>query len=332
MKKLINNPGSYVNDALTGMLCAFPDIYRQYNNRPRVVARAQPKQSGRVGIVSGGGFGHLPLFAGYVGEGLLDSCAVGEVFAGPALDDVLEAHHAADHGGGILRLVGNYGGDKMSFQMAADMLGNGGKLATVVVNDDIASAGPHDATKRRGVAGLLYVYKIAGAAAEAGRPLQACADIAQRACDMTRTVGVALSPCTVPTAGKPSFSLADDEAEFGMGIHGERGVWRGPLKTADAIADEMVDRLASDIALVRGDTISVLCNSLGATPLEELLILYRRVFERFSALGVRIVEPVVGHYVTSMEMAGASISLVKLDADLHSLLRAPCKCPFWRMP
>jgi dihydroxyacetone kinase-like protein len=330
MKKLINRPDRYVDEALGGLCATFPGVYRRYRERNRIIARAQDKPHGKVGVISGGGFGHLPLFAGYVGEGLLDARAVGEVFAGPALDDVLETHRAADRGAGVLRLVGNYGGDKMSFEMAADMLKDEGlTTATVIINDDIASAEPSEAAKRRGIAGLVYVFKIAGAAAEAGRPLQACADIAQRACGMTRTVGVAPSSCTIPTAGKAGFDLPDNQIEFGMGIHGERGVWRGALKPADAIVDEMLDRLLADLAPVRGDGVSVPCNSLGATPLEELLILYRRVAERLYAAGLRIIDPVIGHLVTSMEMAGASLSLIKLDDELLSLLRAPSHCPFW---
>lgn len=333
MKKILNSPGGYVDEALGGLVLAHPEAYRLDGGRGRVLARARPKDVGKVGIVSGGGFGHLPLFAGYVGTGLLDSCAVGDVFAGPSLDEVTAAFRAAESGAGVLAVIGNYGGDTMVFGMAAETLAREGvETDTVIVADDVASAAPSDRNARRGVAGLVLAFKIAGAAAEAGYRLHHTAVATRRALHGCRSIGVALSPCTVPQAGKPTFDLDDDAIEMGMGIHGEKGVWRGPMKPADALADEMLDRLLADNPLDRGDRVAVLCNSLGATPLDELYILYRRVASRLADTGIAVAVPLVGHYATSMEMAGASLTLMRLDDELEMLLREAADCPHWRGP
>jgi dihydroxyacetone kinase-like protein len=216
--------------------------------------------------------------------------------------------------------------------MACELLdGEGIATRTVLGTDDIASAAPAETHKRRGVAGILYAYKAAGALAESGANLDEVARIAQKAVDATRTIGVALSPCQVPTASAPNFSIADDEIEIGMGIHGEPGIWRAKLKSADAIVDEMLERLLTDRPIATGSRVSVLVNGLGATPLEELFILYRRTHHILSERGITIVQPLVGNYVTSMEMAGASISLHLLDAELEKLLLAPASCPFWKV-
>ncbi|NJR13489.1 MAG: dihydroxyacetone kinase subunit DhaK, partial [Phyllobacteriaceae bacterium] len=274
--------------------------------------------------------GHLPVFTGYVGPGLLDACAIGDVFASPSADQMADAIRAADSGAGVLRLYGNYGGDIMNFDMAGDLVEfDDIRCTTVVLADDVASAKPEEAAKRRGVAGMVYAFKIAGAAADAGHDLDAVTTVAQKAADACRSIGVALSPCTVPQAGKPTFTLGEDEMEMGMGIHGEPGVWRGTLRTADAIAEEMMDRLLADMPLEAGDRVSVMVNSLGATPPEELYILYRIVHARLAAAGAQIVMPLVGRYATSMEMTGVSFTLCKLDAQLESLLTAPCDCAFW---
>lgn len=331
MKKFLNSPDTYVDEALGGLALAHPAVYRRTGPGGRVVARARPKDAGKVGVVSGGGFGHLPLFAGYVGSGLLDSCAVGDVFAGPSLDSVTEALRSADFGAGVLAVIGNYGGDTMVFGMAAETLeGEGVETATVIVADDVASAPPEDAARRRGVAGLVLAFKIAGAAAESGYRLREVGDVVRRALGACRSIGVALSPCTVPQAGKPTFELDDLAIEMGMGIHGEQGVWRGAMKPADGLADEMLDRLLADSPLGNGDRIALLCNSLGATPLDELYILYRRLAGRLSSMGVDIAVPLVGHYATSMEMAGASLTVMRLDDELEGLLCEPADCPYWR--
>jgi dihydroxyacetone kinase-like protein len=263
---------------------------------------------------------------------LLDACAIGDVFSSPSVDQVAEAIRAANGGAGVLRLYGNYGGDNMNFDMAGEMVEmEGVQTTTVRVADDVASAGPEERAKRRGVAGLVYAYKIAGAKAENYSSLDQVTAVAQRAVDACRSIGVALTPCTVPSVGRPTFEISEDEMEIGMGIHGEPGVQRGPLRPADVIAEEMVSRLWADMPLKSGDRISVLVNSLGATPLEELYIVYRQVVKRLKESGVEIIMPLVGRYATSMEMAGMSITFCKLDEELESLLKAPCDCPFLRI-
>jgi dihydroxyacetone kinase-like protein len=332
MKKILNNPSDYVDEMLAGLVAAHPEYYRLHGDSRKVVARATKGKAGKVGIVTGGGSGHLPVFTGYVGEGLLDACAIGDVFASPSAEQMADAIRAADHGAGVLRLYGNYGGDVMNFDMAGDLVEfEDIACTTVLLADDVASAAPEERQKRRGVAGMVYAFKIAGAAAEEGRDLAAVTAVAQKAADACRSIGVALSPCTVPQAGKPTFQIADDEMEMGMGIHGEPGVWRGKLRTADAIAGEMMDRLLADMPLGQGDRVSVMVNSLGATPPEELYILYRTVKARIEAAGATIVMPLVGRYATSMEMAGVSLTLCKLDGEMEALLKAPCDCAFWRV-
>jgi dihydroxyacetone kinase-like protein len=330
VKKILNNPADYVDEMLEGLTAAHPEFYRLVGETKRAVARATPGRAGKVGIVSGGGSGHLPIFTGYVGPGLLDACAIGDVFASPSAEQMADAIRAADRGAGVLRLYGNYGGDIMNFDMAGELVEfDGIRCTTVVLADDVVSAPPTEAAKRRGVAGMVYAFKIAGAAAEAGHDLDAVTRVAQKAADACRSIGAALSPCTVPQAGKPTFTIGEDEMEMGMGIHGEPGVWRDKLRPADAIAGEMMDRLLADMPLGQGDRVSVLVNSLGATPPEELYILYRSVKARLEGAGAAIVMPLVGRYATSMEMAGVSFTLCKLDDELEGFLRAPCDCAFW---
>ncbi|WP_413729013.1 dihydroxyacetone kinase subunit DhaK [Sodalis sp. RH22] len=331
MKKILNSPDAYADEALAGMCLAHPHLYRQIGEEGRVVVRNAGVKKDKVAIVSGGGSGHLPLFAGYVGQGLLDACAVGNVFAGPAVMDCMDAIRAADNGRGVLLLFGNYGGDKMNFAMAAEMLAAENiRTATVLAADDAGSAPRAERHKRRGVAGLVYAYKIAGARAEQpGATLESVAAVAARALDNTVTLGVALSSCTVPEAGKPTFTLGDDEMEIGMGIHGEPGIRRGPLLSADEMVGEMLDTLIQDGGFAAGDRVSVMVNSLGATPLEELFILYRHVDRRLRDQGIQVVAPRTGRYATSMEMAGMSLSLIRLDRELESLLLEPAHCPYW---
>ncbi|MEJ2802214.1 dihydroxyacetone kinase subunit DhaK [Comamonadaceae bacterium PP-2] len=329
MKKILNDPQAYVDQMLDGLCLAHPELQRR-GEGGRVIVRRRGAVPGKVGLVTGGGSGHLPVFLGYVGDGLLDSCAVGNVFAGPRMDDCIEAMRAADGGAGVLQLYGNYGGDRMNFEMAAEMLDlEGLACASVRVTDDVASAPAAEHDKRRGVAGLVLVYKVVGAKAAAGASLYEVAELARKANSVCRTIGVALTPCVVPESGQASFGIGEHEVEFGMGIHGEPGIWRGPLKTADELADEMLGHVLPELALTRGDRVTVLVNSLGATPAEELYILYRRIAAVFDAQGIAIVRPLVGRYATSMEMAGASLSVMKLDAELETLLAAPADCPFW---
>lgn len=330
MKKILNKPEDYVDEMLAGLTAAHPEYYKLHGDSGKVVVRAEPGQGGKVGIVTGGGSGHLPVFTGYVGKGLLDACAIGDVFASPSAEQMADAIRAADSGAGVLRLYGNYGGDVMNFDMAGELVDfEDITCSTVLLADDVASASPEEADKRRGVAGMVYAFKMAGAAAEEGRDLDSVTAVAQKAADACRSIGAALSPCTVPQAGKPTFEIADDEMEMGMGIHGEPGVWRGKLQTADQIASEMMDRLLADMPLAHGDRVSVMVNSLGATPPEELYILYRTVKARLEDAGATIVMPLVGRYATSMEMTGVSFTLCKLDAELEALLNAPCDCAFW---
>ncbi len=331
MKKLINKPGDYVDEMLAGLVAANPSLTLDGESR-RVIRRSAGVRTGKVGIASGGGSGHLPLFTGYVGPGLLDTCSVGNVFEGPNVASCTDAIRLADGGAGVLLLYGNYGGDRMNFDMAAEMLElDGIETRTVLGNDDIASASPAEIGKRRGVAGIVYAYKIAGAKAEEGASLDEVAAIARKAVAATRTIGFAIAPCEVPGADRPTFTIGEGEMEMGIGIHGEPGIWRDRLKTADEIAAEMVERLLAEKPEGSGNRVSVLVNSLGATPLEELFILYRQTAALLADSGLAIVQPLIGPYVTSMEMAGASISLCFLDDELERLLAAPAACPFWRV-
>jgi dihydroxyacetone kinase-like protein len=329
MKKILNDPANYVDEMLDGLVAAHPDIYAR--PEPRVIAWVGGATPGKVGIVTGGGSGHLPVFTGYVGKGLLDACAIGNVFASPSAEQMADSMRVAHAGAGVLRLYGNYGGDVMNFDMAGETveMENDIRSTTVLLADDVASAPPAEAAKRRGVAGMVYAFKIAGAKAEEMADLDAVTAVAQKAADACRSIGMALTPCTVPQAGKPTFQIGEDEMEMGMGIHGEPGIWRDKLRPADAITDEMLDRLLADMPLKKGDRASILVNSLGATPPEELYIMYRRARARLGDLGVEIVMPLVGRYATSMEMTGATVTLCRLDGELERLLKAPCHCAFW---
>ncbi|MCY4005600.1 MAG: dihydroxyacetone kinase subunit DhaK [Rhodobacteraceae bacterium] len=329
MKKILNDPAAYVDEMLEGMIAAHPEIYRMAGQR--VIARAGAATRGKVGIVSGGGSGHLPVFTGYVGKGLLDACAIGDVFASPSAEEMADSMRAANGGAGVLRLYGNYGGDVMNFDMAGETVAfeNDIESTTVLLADDVASAGPEEAGKRRGTGGMIFAFKTAGASAERMDDLETVTRIAQRTADNCRSLGMALTPCTVPQAGTPTFQINENEMEMGMGIHGEPGIWRDQLRSADAITDEMMDRLFDDIKLADGDACSILVNSLGATPQEELYIIYRRAATRLQDAGARIVMPLVGRYATSMEMTGATITLCKLDEELETLLKEPCHCAFW---
>ena len=330
MKKILNAPSAYVDETLAGLCAAYPSSYKLAS--ARVVARASGPVPGKVGIVTGGGSGHLPVFLGYVGDGLLDACAVGNVFAGPRVADCMSAFQAADGGAGLLALYGNYGGDRMNFEMAIEELASDTfKCNSVRLADDVASAPVAERHKRRGVAGMVFAFKIAGACAAAGGSLAEVTAAAQKAADACRSIGVALTPCTVPESGRASFEIAATEIEFGMGIHGEPGIWRGPLKSADALTDEMLDLLLPELNMAKGSSTAVLVNSLGATPLEELFIVYRRIAAALAGHRVRIVMPLIGRYATSMEMTGMSLTLMPLDGELERLLQAPADCPFWKV-
>jgi dihydroxyacetone kinase-like protein len=326
----MNDPRDYVDEMLDGLVLAHPSLMR-HGAGGRVVRR-NSGATGKVGVVSGGGSGHLPLFTGYVGPGLLDACSVGNVFEGPNVASCGEAIAVANGGKGVLCLYGNYGGDRMNFDMACEMAEvEGIETTTVLGTDDIASADADQIGRRRGVAGIIYAYKTAGALAEAGGSLADVTDIARRTVGRTRTLGLALAPCTVPGAAAPTFDLPEGEIEMGMGIHGKPGIWRDRMKPADSLADEMVERLLANAPADASNRVSLLVNSLGATPLEELYILYRRVVPQIEKAGFEIVAPLVGRYTTSMEMAGASLSLCFLDEEIERLVHAPASCPSWRV-
>ena len=330
MKKILNDPFAYADETLEGMTLAFPRHYAFAAESRRVIVRPSGAIRGKVGIVTGGGSGHLPVFAGYVGAGLLDACAVGDVFASPSADEMAIAMRAANGGRGVLRLYGNYGGDVMNFDMAGEIVEMDNiESTTVLLADDVASAPRAEREKRRGVAGMVYAFKIAGASAARGDDLAAVTRLAQKTADSVLSMAVALSPCTVPQAGKPTFEIGEIEMEIGMGIHGEPGVTRGPLAPADSIADSLLDPILAEQGPGKGSRVSILLNSLGATPAEELFILYRRLASRLAEAGVTIVRPLVGRYATSMEMSGVSLSVLRLDDELEPLLAAPADCAFW---
>lgn len=329
MKKFINSAETFVEDMLEGIHAAHPKALTFVAGDPRCVVTAAPTK-GKVGIATGGGSGHLPLFLGYVGEGMLDGCSVGGVFQSPSANQMLEVTKAINQGAGVLYIYGNYTGDIMNFDMAAEMADlEGIKVLSLAGNDDVASSPKGQEHKRRGVAGIFFIYKVAGAAAAEGMVLEEVKRVAEKAQANVRTMGVAFSPCIVPEVGRPSFTLGDDEMEIGMGIHGEPGIRRGKLCSADEIADEMVSLILSDLPFSKGDEVAVLVNGLGATPKEELYILHRRIASILKDAGIAVFHVYVGEFATSMEMAGASISLCKLDDELKRLLSRPARTPFF---
>jgi len=334
MKKIINDPYKVVEDTLSGILKAYPHHLRMAKDSHRVLVRRDAPVKGKVGIATGGGSGHIPVFLGYVGPGLLDSVAVGNVFSSPSTDDMLVATREANGGAGVLHLFGNYSGDVMAFGMAAEMADMEGiRVETVLAADDVASAPPEEADRRRGIAGIFFLYKIAGAKADTGASLDEVVATTRKALANTRSMGMALSPCTIPAAGEPTFTIADDEMELGMGIHGEPGIQRTKLKPAAEIAEDLTRRALEDLPFKKGDRVAVLVNGLGATPPEELFVLYDTVHELVSGEGIKIYKTFVGEYATSMEMAGCSVTLLRLDNELQELLDAPAYSPFllqWR--
>ncbi|PFG17919.1 dihydroxyacetone kinase DhaK subunit [Propionicimonas paludicola] len=330
MKKIINEPLRFVDEFLEGILLAHPDLVKTPGDDPRILVRADAPVAGKVGIVTGGGSGHLPLFKGYVGKGLCDGVAIGNVFSSPSSAQVFEATKAVDGGAGVLYLYGNYGGDVFNFDLSVDLAElEGIPTRTVLGCDDVASQPKERAADRRGVAGIIFAFKAAGAAAERGDSLDEVAAVAQDIVENTATMGVGLTPTILPTTGKPSFELAEREMEIGIGIHGEPGIHRGELESADEIADHLLAPLMADLSLVAGDRVAVLVNGLGATPLEELYVLYRRVHQNLAAAGIEIAKNYVGEYATSLEMAGASISLLKLNDSRLELLNAAARSPFF---
>jgi len=333
MKKIINKPENYVNEMLEGLYVAHPDLITYTAGDVRCLVSANKKE-GKVGIATGGGSGHLPLFLGYVGKGMLDGCSVGDVFQSPSAEQMHAVTKEIDSGAGVLYIYGNYNGDIFNFDMAAEMADfeDSIRVESVVAGEDVASAGPASEGQkntRRGVAGIIFVYKCAGAAADAMLDLDEVKRVAEKAAANVRTMGVALTPCIVPRVGQPGFSIGDDEMEIGMGIHGETGIRRGKLEPADQIVDEMLEKIVADIPYVSGDEVAVLVNGLGATPLDEQYIVTRRISQNLSEKGIKVHRFYVGEYATALEMAGFSISLLKLDDELKGFLDAPAQTPFF---
>jgi dihydroxyacetone kinase DhaK subunit len=328
MKKILNDPKNFVPEMLDGLLKAHPDQLTYAGNDVHCIVRADAPVTGKVALATGGGSGHLPVFLGYVGKGMLDGCAVGDVFQSPSADQMLEVTRRIHGGRGVVYIYGNYGGDIMNFDMAAEMAGMEDiEVRTVLVKDDVVSNADPD--KRRGVAGMVFAFKCAGAKADLGGSLDEVEAVARKALANLRTMGVALTPCIVPQVGKPTFTLGEDEMEMGMGIHGEPGVSRESLKPADEIATRMLSAIRSELTLSAGDRVAVMANGLGATPPEELYIVYRKVHDILSADGVRVHRAYVGEYATSMEMAGCSLTVFKLDDELAALLDHPAHTPFF---
>ncbi|MDQ0423874.1 MULTISPECIES: dihydroxyacetone kinase subunit DhaK [Cellulomonas] len=323
MKKLINDPQDVVAESVEGFGLAHADVVAVHTD-PLFVARAGGAVPGKVGLVSGGGSGHEPLHAGFVGVGMLDAAVPGAVFTSPTPDQIAPAIAAADGGAGVLTIVKNYTGDVLNFETAAELAdADGVTVRQVVVNDDVAVEDSLYTAGRRGVAGTVAVEKIAGAAAERGDDLDAVAALAQRVVDNVRTMGLALTACTVPHVGKPSFDLADDEIEIGIGIHGEPGRARVGLESADALTEKLLTPVADDLALTSGDRVLLLVNGMGGTPASELYVVYRRARALLSGRGVEVTRSLVGNYVTSLEMQGASVTVLRLDDELTALWDAP---------
>ena len=319
MKKLLNGVDTILQQSLAGFCAAHADIVT-LGEEGKFVRRASLKK-GKVGLISGGGSGHEPLHAGFVGHGMLDAACPGQVFTSPTPDQMLAASAAVDTGAGALFIVKNYEGDVMNFDMAREM--SAGRVETVVTNDDVAVDNSTYTTGRRGVAGTMIVERIVGAAAEEGRDLGALKALGDRVNRLTRSMGVALTSCTVPAAGKPTFQLGDDEMEMGVGIHGEPGRRRVKIKAADAIVQEMVDAILGDLGgVARGEAL-MLVNGFGGTPLMELYVVYHAARSLLAKAGVSVVRSLVGNYVTSLDMAGASVTVTMLDPELKRLWDAP---------
>ncbi len=320
MKKLINAVDDVLSESLQGFAAAHADLVRIAQD-PTYVIRADAPVKGKVALISGGGSGHEPLHAGFVGHGMLDAACPGQVFTSPTPDQMVAAAEAVDGGAGVLLIVKNYSGDVMNFEMAGEMLQGG--VATVLTNDDVAVEDSTYTTGRRGVAGTMLVEKIVGAAAEAGADLAACQALGERVNAATGSMGVALTSCTVPAAGNPTFTLGDDEMEMGVGIHGEPGRRRVKLASADAIAEELVGEICAALEPRSGERVLMLVNGFGGTPLMELYLMYHAAVRQCRERGVAVARSLVGNYTTSLEMAGCSLTLTKLDDEMISLWDAP---------
>lgn len=324
MKKIINAVDQVENQMIDGLCKAYPQYIKKHTEG-NVVLRA--KKADKVALVSGGGSGHEPAHGGFVGKGMLDAAVPGAVFTSPAVDQVYEAIKAIDAGKGVLMIIKNYTGDVMNFEMAAEMAADEGiEVKQVVVNDDVAVDGSLYTVGRRGVAGTIFVHKIAGAAAEAGKSLDEVQAVAQKVIDNVRTMGMAIKPCIVPAAGVPGFEIGEDEMEIGIGIHGEPGVEKKPLEEADAIVDTLLAKILADIDYA-GSEVAVMINGCGGTPLMELFVVNNHVADVLADKGIKVYKTMVGNYMSSLEMEGFSITLLKLDDELKGYLDAEAETP-----
>lgn len=326
MQRFINDPDLVVEDTVKGFVKAHSDIVRLAEN-PRVVVSRDAPVAGKVGVVTGGGSGHEPAFIGYTGRNMLDAVAVGELFSSPTAKSFHDAIKEANSGKGVVVLYGNYAGDNMNVKMATKLAAKDGiEVATVVANDDVCSAPPEERGKRRGVAGEIFMWKIGGAKAAQGASLEEVRATAQKAIDSCRSIGVGLGPCTLPAVGHPNFQIEPGTMEVGIGHHGEPGVRVEPLKAADAVARDMVKIVLDDHDLPAGTEVAVLLSGLGATPLNELYILHDTIESEISARGLKIVKTWIGNYFTSLEMVGATLTVMALDDELKTLLDVEARC------
>ena len=330
LKKLINAPETEVRDALAGMAAAHADLIRvEYD--PNVIIRKDAPKKGKVGLVSGGGSGHEPMHGGYVGLGMLDAACPGAVFTSPTPDQMARATKAVDGGAGVLHIVKNYTGDIMNFEMAAELArGDGEQVNAVVTNDDVAVQDSLYTAGRRGVGVTVLLEKIVGGCAEAGADLATVTNLAKKVNANGRSMGMALTSCTVPAAGKPTFEIADDEMELGIGIHGEPGRERTKLKSADEIAEILTSTVVKDLPYKRGDEVLAFVNGMGGTPLIELYVVYNAVHKYLTGQGIKVSRSLVGSYITSLEKAGCSVTLLKLDAEMTRFWDAPVHTPALR--
>jgi dihydroxyacetone kinase-like protein len=327
MKKLINKPEDVVKEELAGMAVAHPNLIKVHFD-PNYVVRVDAPKKGKVGVISGGGSGHEPMHGGLVGVGMLDAACPGAVFTSPTPDQMEAATKAVDGGAGVLHIVKNYSGDIMNFEMAADICRDEGiEVSSVVINDDVAVQDSLYTQGRRGVGTTVLSEKICGAAAEAGANLGKVTDLCKKVNGWGRSMGMALTSCTVPTAGRPTFAIGEDEMEIGIGIHGEPGRERMKLKPADEIAEMLTTAVLEDLPFKRGDEVLCMVNGMGGSPIIELYVVFRKVHEICEGKGVKIVRNLVGNYITSLEMAGCSVTLLKVDGELVKLWDAPVCTP-----
>ena len=330
MKKLINGVDNIVDEMLNGMVKAHPEYVERVPGTD-VVARTGAKKTDKVALISGGGSGHEPAHGGFVGRGMLDAAVAGAVFTSPTPDQVYEAIHAVDAGKGVLLIIKNYTGDVMNFEMAADMARDEDiEVDQVIVADDVAVENSTWTTGRRGIAGTIFVHKIAGAAAEEGRSLADVKAVAEKVIANVRSMGMAVAPCTVPAVGKPSFELEEDEVEIGIGIHGEPGTHREKISDASTTADALLDKILAEGIYGEGDEVAVMINGMGGTPLMELYLINDHVADVLAGKGIKVAKTLVGNYMTSLDMEGFSITLLKLDDELKALLNAPADTPAFR--